>query len=256
MNFRAHARPMQRGSRLVSVPDRRLPRYLQIRDELMRRICARAWADGQALPAEDRLANEFQVSLGTMRKAMDVLVAEGMLERVHGRGTFVSRAFERISMMRFVRFTEEERSSLPQTACLALAVLDGPVELRTRLHLASRDKLLYIHRTRSCSGEAILSEHVWLNRSRFAALEPHLRKTSPPLLYPVYDALCGVLVSRARDELTMVPLPDDDARVFGLRAGTPALQIERLMLDPADQPIEWRVSYVPPARFRYVVESR
>jgi GntR family transcriptional regulator len=240
----------------VQAPDLRLPRYLQIRDELMRRICARAWTDGQPLPAEDRLALEFEVSVGTARKALQLLVSEGMLERVHGKGTFVTRAFERISMMRFVRFTEQERRTLPTTRCLALAVVDGPSEARTRLALPAREKLLYIHRTRACGDEVILSEHVWLGHKRFAPLESYLKKESPPLLYPVYDALCGVLVSRAMDELTMVPLPAQDAKVFGLKARTPAMQIERLMTEPSEQPIEWRVSYVTQQRFRYVVESR
>jgi GntR family transcriptional regulator len=239
-----------------AAPDLRLPRYLQIRDDLMRRICARAWSDGQPLPAEDRLAGEFEVSVGTVRKALQVLVAEGMLERVHGKGTFVTRAFERISMMRFVRFTEEERRELPTTRCLNLEVGDGPPEARARLGLAAREKLLSIHRTRACGKEVILSEHVWLSHRRFAPLEAYLKKESPPLLYPVYDSLCGVLVSRAMDELSMVPLPARDARVFGLAAGTPAIRIERLMTDPSEQPIEWRVSYVTQARFHYAIESR
>lgn len=239
-----------------AAPDLRLPRYLQVRDELMRRICARAWSDGQPLPAEDRLAGEFEVSVGTIRKALQVLVAEGMLERVHGKGTFVTRAFERISMMRFVRFSEAERRELPATACLELAVGEGPAQARSRLALPAREKVLYLHRTRSCGGEAILSEHVWLGHKRFAPLEAYLKKESPPLLYPLYDSLCGVLVSRAIDELTMVPLPAKDAKVFGLKAGTPAMQIERLMTDPSEQPIEWRISYVTQKRFRYAVESR
>lgn len=239
-----------------AAPDQRLPRYLQIRDELMQRICARAWVDGQPLPAEDRLAGEYEVSLGTIRKALQVLVAEGMLERVHGKGTFVTRAFERISMMRFVRFTEEEKRELPMTRCLELAVGDGSSDARSRLGLPAREKLLYIHRTRACGDEVILSEHVWLSQRRFAPLELYLKKESPPLLYPVYDSLCGVLVSRAMDELTIVPLPAKDAKVFGLKPGTPAMRIERLMMDPSEQPIEWRVSYVTQNRFRYAVESR
>lgn len=237
-------------------PDLRLPRYLQIRDELMRRICARMWADGQPLPAEDRLAEEFGVSLGTMRKSIATLVDEGMLERVHGRGTFVTRAFERISMMRFVRFSAEEMQQLPTTRTLNLEVGEGTEQARSRLELGSREKILYIHRIRACGDEVVLSEHVSVSQRRFAALEQFLRKESPPLLYPVYDSLCNVLVSRAMDELTVVPLPAIDAKVFGLKAGTPAIRIERSMTDLAGQPIEWRVSYVTQARFRYIAESR
>lgn len=241
---------------MTAVPDSRLPRYLQIRDELMRRICARAWALDEALPAEDKLANEFAVSIGTMRKALEVLASDGIVERVHGRGTFVTRAFERISMMRFVKFSDAEKRELPTTRSLAVEVIAGPSEARSRLGVEPAEKLLYIHRIRCCGDEVILNEHVWLPYARFAGLEDYLQKTSPPLLYPVYDTVYGALVSRAADALSIAGLSEGDAAVFKVPAGTLAVRIQRLMMDHADKPIEWRVSYVTTGRFHYAVEIR
>lgn len=237
-------------------PDSRLPRYLQIRDELMRRICARAWTEGQALPAEDKLAAEFGVALGTLRKALEALVADGIVERVHGRGTFVSRAFERISMLRFVGFSLAEAGRTPDTATLAIEVAPASPELCARLQLAPGSHALYLHRTRSADGEVLLSEHVWLPHKPFQKLEAHLRAHDVPLLYPVYDAVCGVLVSQAADELSAVPLPAADARLLKCPKGSLGIRIERRMSDPAGRPIEWRVAYVRPDRFRYAVETR
>jgi GntR family transcriptional regulator len=236
--------------------DSRLPRYVQIRDELMRRICARAWVAGDALPAEDRLAAEFGVSLGTLRKALEVLVADGMVERIHGRGTYVTRAFERISMLRFIGYSLAEDRAMPETATVKLEVRQNPPIARDRLGLPPAEKLLYLHRTRSHGGEVLLSEHVWLQHKRFARLEALLQRESPPLLYPVYDALCGALVSRAADRLSVHPLPDADAALFSLPRKTLGVRIDRSMLDHAGQPIEWRVSYVTTQRFDYAVEMR
>jgi GntR family transcriptional regulator len=50
------------------------------------------------------LATEFDMSIGTVRKAVDVLVAEGVLERQQGRGTFIRRPQFQSSLFRFFRF--------------------------------------------------------------------------------------------------------------------------------------------------------
>ncbi len=240
----------------ASAPDSRLPRYLQIRDELMRRICARAWTEGQALPAEDKLAAEFGVAVGTLRKALEALVADGIVERVHGRGTFVTRAFERISMLRFVGFSLAESGTTPDTATRALRAEVPSPEIAARLNLAPGAKALYIHRTRSSARQVLLSEHIWLPHRLFHKLEAHLREHPVPFLYPAYDAVCGVLVSQAADELSGAPLPTADARLLKCPTGSLGIRIERRMFDPAGAPIEWRVAYLRTDRFRYAVETR
>ena len=247
---------MPKQTQDTAMTDHRLPRYLQIRDELMRRICARAWAAGEALPAEDKLAAEFAVSLGTLRKAMAVLVDDGMVERIHGRGTFVTRAFERISMLRFVGFSFAKENELPKTETLAIQVRHTPIAARKKLGLTPQDKILYLHRTRSFGGAVLLSEHIYLPHHKFARLEAYLQKNSPPLLYPVYDSVCGVLISRAADELSVCPLPDVDAALLAQSKNALGVRIERTMADHTGHPIEWRVSYVATDRFHYVVENR
>ena len=63
----------------------------------------RRWTPDEAIPAESGLAEAYGVSLGTMRKALQQLVDEGLLERHQGSGTFVRRArFDR-SLFRFFR---------------------------------------------------------------------------------------------------------------------------------------------------------
>ncbi|RYP57051.1 hypothetical protein DL771_011514 [Monosporascus sp. 5C6A] len=67
--------------------DLRLPRYQQLRDDLAAQIAQQHWRPGDAIPTEAELAKTYNVAVGTVRKAVDVLVAEGLLERFQGRGT-------------------------------------------------------------------------------------------------------------------------------------------------------------------------
>lgn len=236
--------------------DPRLPRYLQVRDDLLQRIALRSWAADEALPSEDKLAAEYEIAVGTMRKVLDALVTDGVVDRVRGRGTFVARAAERSSMLRFVRQHGKAKNQLPIAEIRSMTSAIPPAAVAEKLKLKPRDKALYLHRTRSLDDEIVLSEHIWLPLARFRKLQKYLKSNSPPSLYPVYESECEVLVSRAIDDLTAKPLNRANAAVFKLKTKTVAICVERLMLDHAGEPVEWRTSFVPAERFQYSAEVR
>src|SRR5947209_5874021 len=65
------------------------PLYREVRRRLLDSLAGGVWAPGDALPPESELAKRYTVSIGTLRKAVDELVADGILVRQQGRGTFV-----------------------------------------------------------------------------------------------------------------------------------------------------------------------
>lgn len=79
-------------------------RYAQLAQELRQRIVGGEWAAGAAIPAETELAERFGVALGTVRQAVAMLAAEGIVQRVHGKGTFVTQGLNGPSLLRFFRF--------------------------------------------------------------------------------------------------------------------------------------------------------
>ena len=93
--------------KLVPTDDSGRARYALLAQSLRHRILAGEWVPGVSLPSEQQLAQESQVALGTMRRALQVLVDEGLIERVHGRGTFVREGLSGASMLRFFRFGSE-----------------------------------------------------------------------------------------------------------------------------------------------------
>lgn len=236
--------------------DSRLPVHVQVRDALLRRISDRVWRGGEALPGEEKLAVEFSISVGTMRKVIQSLVQEGILERVHGKGTFVTRAFERTSMLRFIRFRGPGSDELPEAKILKLEVTQATQEVAQQLQVKTAAKVIYLHRARAYGNEVILVEHIWLPYTRFSKLIPVLQRESPPLLYPVYDSACGVLVARAVEELEMDDMSAMDATVFGVPKKSACMRIRRVMRDHAGDVVEWRVSFVPAEKFHYTLEIR
>lgn len=66
------------------------PLYLQLADHVRRQIDTGAWPENHRLPPEVELANELNVARGTVRQALDLLVNQGLLQRIPGKGTFVT----------------------------------------------------------------------------------------------------------------------------------------------------------------------
>ena len=75
----------------VAIGLARAPLYEQVQAQILGRIKDGEWSVGQIMPNEGDLAREFQVSSGTIRKALEVLEDLGILTRRQGRGTFVRR---------------------------------------------------------------------------------------------------------------------------------------------------------------------
>ena len=66
------------------------PLYLQVRDVLVQRIVVGHWKPGATLPNETQLAQQLGISIGTVRKALDLMEVERIVTRRQGRGTFVN----------------------------------------------------------------------------------------------------------------------------------------------------------------------
>lgn len=72
-------------------------RHQHVAEDLRRLIAAGTYAEGARLPSEARLAAHYRVSTPTLREALELLRAEGLVEKFHGRGNFVRRPTQRIT---------------------------------------------------------------------------------------------------------------------------------------------------------------
>ena len=79
------------------------PLYRQVYDIIVKQIAAGVWRPGEALPSEQALGRELKVSQGTIRKVLDALTAEKLLERRQGKGTFLAEQTQAKSLFRFFK---------------------------------------------------------------------------------------------------------------------------------------------------------
>jgi len=69
---------------------RGIPRYLQLSTLFRRMISSGEWQVGSQIPTVEELAKEYGVARATVRQALGILNAEGMIERFRAKGTFVT----------------------------------------------------------------------------------------------------------------------------------------------------------------------
>ena len=79
-------------------------RYGKLAQALRDRILQGEWAPGEVIPAESTLAQNYGVALGTIRQALSLLVEDGVLQRRHGKGTFVTKGVNGAAMKGLFRF--------------------------------------------------------------------------------------------------------------------------------------------------------
>ncbi|RAU21038.1 GntR family transcriptional regulator [Paramagnetospirillum kuznetsovii] len=239
---------------LLHATDSRLPLYARLRDVLTRRVAAGEWAPDRAIPAESTLADSYGVSLGTVRKALEQLVDEGLLERRQGSGTFVRRARFDQSLFRFFRLSGG--GAIPASRILRREVVDAWRLPATPLGVMAGGKAIRMQRLRLWGDEPFLAEDILLPFERFAGLMDLTTDELGPLLYPVYEAVCGQIIARAEEELTVAVADEAAARLLRCPVGSPVVRIERLALAHDGTALEWRRSSGLASQFRYKVDIK
>lgn len=238
--------------------DDRLPRYQRLRDQIASAIAAQQWKPGEAIPSETELAAMHNVAVGTVRHAIDVLVAEGLVERAQGRGTFVRRPCFDQSLLRCLQIPGLEPGEKPQliSRILERAALPAPPEAAGKLGLTVGADCIRLVRQKWVDRRILRCEEIWLPKARFAPMLAVELSSIGDDLYPAFERLCGQLVATAEETLTAEAVGPEHARLIGVSVGQPVVVIERLTRGYDRHPLEWRRVRAPAAAFRYRSDIR
>jgi len=136
------------------------PIFEQISDWMREKIQSGEWADNHQLISETDLASQLNVSRGTIRKAIERLVSEKLLVRVHGKGTFVRNSIilEQLPNWRVAGFSNDliNRGIPYSTDVLLKEIIDPPEEIQKILNLTPNEKIFHMHRLRKINEQPVL----------------------------------------------------------------------------------------------------
>ena len=179
---------------------------------------------GSPAPSERELVQHFGVARMTVRQALDALVAEGLLERVPGRGTFVARAGAD-SQVQLISYSEDmqRRDMIPGSrTLLARMEAAGPGVARA-LEIREGDKVVHWQRLRLADGVPMCVEDAYLADS---IVPRFLEQGLPESLY-VELRRRDLLPTWGEDSVESAVARGDEAELLGIGRGEPVLRIAR-----------------------------
>ena len=122
---------------LISQADRR-PMYLQITEQIRRRIAMGDWPPGHELPSIRALAAETQVSVITVKRAYSDLEREGVIATRQGKGTFVSVRADLSTELRYAEL--DQHLSAAADVGQGLGLSEAEMTARLRKAIARKDE--------------------------------------------------------------------------------------------------------------------
>lgn len=234
------------------------PAFVRLARHFRERIVGGEWLPGQLVPGEEVLARELKVSVGTVRKAFDVLSGQGLVTRHRGRGTFVARATDERAFTSFFRLVDKSdgQRRLPTDTLLQRQRVAADAAERAALGLHREDFVYRIRRRRSLDGAPLVLETISFPAARIGAHEWGAEGSALHLVYSFLEQQCGISVSRVEDRLSACLLPARAAADFKLPPGHPVLQAIRVAYDLQGTPVEFRRAYMCTDAHEYLSELR
>ena len=231
------------------------PLYRQIKDFLIRSLEDGEWGPGDAIPSEGELAARFNVSQGTVRKAIDEMAAENMLVRRQGKGTFVATHSDPRFFYRFLRLVPDDGIATHAVSDpLSCVKLDATLEVAAALGLSVGEQVLYVERLLRFRGEAVVFDQIYLVGELFKGLTLDRLGGGEKSLYTLFEALFGVRMVRAEEKIRAVAADPVAAQLLDLEVGTPLLSVERTAYTYGNRPAEWRRGLYATANHHYFNE--
>ena len=191
--------------------------------------------------------------MATLRRALELLAGEGLVERIHGRGTFVRASLTGASMLRFFRFGAAP-GEVPGSRVVSRRKGVASAEAAQALGLARGDAVLHLQRLRSLGGQPRLLEDITLPLPLFQPLAELPASGWEDLFYPLYASRCGVHVQRATDDIGFGTLAAAQAAHLGLRPGHPCARVLRRAFDVGGRCVELRTTVGDAHAFHYTVQ--
>lgn len=229
--------------------DKSRPIYMQFADFLTSQIAEGNIKSGDALPSERRLAEDFEVSRVTVRKAVEQLAVEGLVLQRPGSGTYVAkRVSQPLSVLTSFSQDVRARGMVPNSTILKRGIGTATAEEVMALGISIGTEVLRIERLRFADDQPLAIEASTISAS--ALSDPEIIGES------LYEALDQVNMRpvRAMQKLSAVALDTKAANLLDASIGAPGLLIVRIGYSDVNQIVEFTRSTFRGDRWDFITE--
>lgn len=215
--------------------------YLQLADELRSGIVSQKWQPGDLLPSETVLSQEYSVSRGTVVKAIELLLQEGLAQRRQGVGTFVTRPalHRRPGFLQGFAETVLKQGRVPSQKLLELRQLERDEAMQYGCH----EPAVLLYRVR------LVDDIPWaLHKSlipmtvadRIPALNTSGKRLREAVNFSLYQAIgdANYIIDSAEESVQSRLATDEEAAFLKIDVPAAVMMVHRKSYDPDDHLLE------------------
>lgn len=229
-----------------------VPYHLQIKDILIKEIGEGIYKE--RIPSERDLMDRFSVSRTTIREAISHLVTEGVLEKIHGKGTFISQkppVHEWLDSLNSLTETVRKMGMVPGSKLLSCRVVkEGGVIA----DILNEEDFYTIERLRTADAKPIAIErHFYSNEIGRKLAEYDLEATT---IYDLLENDLGIELEEAEQFISSKVVSEEDAINLEIPFGSNVLCVERVMTDVRGDTVEFYTSVFRPDMYVFRMKAK
>src|ERR1017187_193022 len=236
-----------------------LPLYHQLKEELKRQIRAGYLVPHTAIPSEPELVSTYAVSRATVRQALTELVHEGLLYRLHGKGTFVCepRVQQTQKQSTLTSLSDELRRRGKRASGLLIKseLVRGSEFIRQQLRLIDSEQAVRLERLRLADGMPIAYEIDYLPYPRAARVYERAREVAEGSLYTLMSTE-GLSPYIAEQLLKGDRASVAEAELLRVEPNEPGIRFTATIFDSTGAPVAYTESFYVSARYEFQVTLR
>jgi GntR family transcriptional regulator len=234
------------------------PAYQQISEVLAQEIFRQIWKVGDSLPNEKKLSERFGVSIGTIRRAIESLERSGLISKMQGLGTFVTkqalptRTYDRATPFKLNdHWATEYVGTEVKTELISLESIQAGHEESRALDIEPGDLIWLIEVRHMLHNQLIAYEQLCLSKKLFPKLSVEMLQKSEGNLYRLASEVFQMRIGQMTDEVSVKSMEPRIANLFNKIPDTPSLRVFRITHSMDNTPIEKREVWLDPSFAHY-----
>ncbi|MFW5842964.1 MAG: GntR family transcriptional regulator [Spirochaetota bacterium] len=231
-----------------------IPYYVQVKEALLEAMRNDRYTPGMALPSEQSLATEFDVTRATVRKALDELRREGVIKTERGKGSVVANSRIEQSLLQFYSFGREIGSTgrAATSRIIAIRQILAPTQVQKKLGLTGKGRTHEIIRLRYYKQQPLILEFSYVPEGIVPSIsESDLEGQS---LYDLLESKCNCSIERAKEFLYPRISDAYESEILRIPLHSPVFQTERITRSTEGEVIEFRRSVIRGDRVTFSTE--
>lgn len=233
-----------------------IPLYAYIKEALRNKILGGAIAVHSKLPSEEQLTKEFKVSRITIRQALSELQREGLVFKVNGKGTFVSKPKTLLDATQLRGFAEAASLQGYETFARVISIknIKSNQSIARQLNIATNSHVTRLQRLRYLNREPISYDVTYVRPELGAAVAAADLESRD--IISILENECNINVTNARESIEAIWCDAPMAHLLHVAEENPILHIERAMFDQAQNPVLYENLYYQGNAFRYAIDRK